>query len=92
MQISVTIEHVQPLTGTASTSGERPVSFVGWLELLRAIAELTESTTQRQATPQPEASGQPEAIVATDASGGPVAATHPSALRQSADGAPATAG
>jgi hypothetical protein len=46
MLINVTIEQTQPLTGSASTGGERSVSFVGWLELLRAIAELAEATGQ----------------------------------------------
>ena len=50
MQISVTIEQLQPLSGTASTAGERPVSFVGWLELLRAIADLTDASGHAEAT------------------------------------------
>ena len=42
MQISVNIEQTQPLVGTASRGHARPVSFVGWLEFLRVIAELAE--------------------------------------------------
>ena len=44
MLIGVTIEQTQPLKGSAATDDERSVSFVGWLDLLRAIAELTEAT------------------------------------------------
>lgn len=42
MEINVTIEQVQPLVGMASTDRNRTVPFSGWLELLRAIAELVE--------------------------------------------------
>ena len=42
MLISIQIEKTQPLTGTASTDGKGPVSFVGWMALLRVVAELTE--------------------------------------------------
>ena len=40
MLVEISIEKTQPLTGTASAGGKGPVSFVGWLDLLRAIAEL----------------------------------------------------
>ena len=43
MLISIAIERTQPLTGTASTDGRGPVSFVGWMALLRVVAELTEA-------------------------------------------------
>ena len=43
MLISIAIEKTQPLTGTASSEGKGPVSFVGWMALLRAVAELTET-------------------------------------------------
>ena len=43
MLISIAIEKTQPLTGTASTDGKGPVSFVGWMALLRVVAELTET-------------------------------------------------
>jgi hypothetical protein len=43
MRINVNIEQTQPLVGSASTGRERPVPFVGWLELLRVIADLAES-------------------------------------------------
>ena len=43
MLISIQIEKTQPLTGTASTDGKGPVSFVGWMALLRVVAELTEA-------------------------------------------------
>ena len=44
MKISIDIEKTQPLTGTASSAGKGPVTFVGWMSLLRAISELTETT------------------------------------------------
>ena len=44
MLINVNIEQTQPLVGSASTGQERSVSFVGWLELLRVIADLAETT------------------------------------------------
>ena len=43
MRITIDIDKTQPLTGTASTDGNGPVSFVGWMSLLRAISELTET-------------------------------------------------
>ena len=43
MLISIQIEMTQPLTGTASSEGRGPVSFVGWMALLRAVSELTET-------------------------------------------------
>jgi hypothetical protein len=46
MLIKIAIEKTQPLTGTASSEGKAPVTFAGWLELLRAVAELVGSPTQ----------------------------------------------
>jgi hypothetical protein len=43
MLISIQIEKTQPLTGTASSEGRGPVSFVGWMALLRVVSELTEA-------------------------------------------------
>jgi hypothetical protein len=43
MVIHVSIEKTEPLTGTTSTDGKDSVPFVGWLDLLRAIAELVGS-------------------------------------------------
>lgn len=43
MLISIEIEKTQPLTGTASTLGQAPVTFVGWMGLLRVVSELTET-------------------------------------------------
>ena len=52
MQITVHIEQLQPLVGSASTDRERTVSFVGWLELLRVLADLAEASALRPATPE----------------------------------------
>ena len=41
MLITLCIEKTQPLTGTATGSGEHTVAFLGWLDLLRAVSELT---------------------------------------------------
>ena len=38
--VSVSIAQTEPLTGTATCAEGTPISFVGWLELLRAISEL----------------------------------------------------
>ena len=46
LEIRLSIGKTQPLTGSASTSGKEPVSFVGWLEMLRVIADLTDATEQ----------------------------------------------
>lgn len=43
MLIRISIEKTEPLTGAAATAGRGPVSFVGWLELLRAISELVDA-------------------------------------------------
>jgi hypothetical protein len=43
MRITIDIEKTQPLTGIALAEGKTPVSFVGWMSLLRAISELTEA-------------------------------------------------
>ena len=46
MVISVTIERMQPVAGTATAGGERTVPFAGWLDLLRVMAELADATTE----------------------------------------------
>jgi hypothetical protein len=43
LEIRISIETKQPLTGSAVTGGNDPVPFVGWLELLRVIADLAET-------------------------------------------------
>ena len=58
MLVQISIEKIQPLTGTAVTGGKGPVSFVGWLDLLRATAELADAPGQavdlgRQADEKP---------------------------------------
>lgn len=53
MLISIQIEKTQPLTGTASSAGKGPVSFVGWMALLRVVAELTEAMGDVTDTGQP---------------------------------------
>ncbi len=40
MQIQISIDNAEPLTGTATAGRSAPVAFAGWLELLRAISEL----------------------------------------------------
>lgn len=40
MVIHVTIDTAEPLTGSASCCERGPVPFTGWLQLLRAVAEL----------------------------------------------------
>ena len=52
MRISIEIEKTQPLTGTASSAGHDPVSFVGWMALLRVVAELTEAMEQADDAPR----------------------------------------
>ena len=42
MQIQISIEKTEPLTGWAATGGT-PVSFIGWWELLRAISDLVDA-------------------------------------------------
>jgi hypothetical protein len=42
--ISVWIEASQPLAGTAAIEGGEPLRFDGWLELLRVVSELVDST------------------------------------------------
>lgn len=38
MKITLSVESVQPLTGTVAREGREPLRFEGWLELLHAIA------------------------------------------------------
>ena len=59
MLISIAIEKAQPLTGTASTEGRGPVSFVGWMALLRVVAELTEAM-EPSADAGPDTDRRPE--------------------------------
>jgi hypothetical protein len=40
MEIRISIETTQPLTGAAMTESEGPLPFAGWLELLRAVSTL----------------------------------------------------
>jgi hypothetical protein len=54
MLIRISIEKTEPLTGTAATARSRPLAFVGWLELLRAISELV-GAEGRSADPNPQA-------------------------------------
>jgi hypothetical protein len=46
MQIRITIETTEPLTGTAATSGIAPQRFSGWLELLSALSALVDAARQ----------------------------------------------
>ena len=61
MLINIAIEKTQPLTGTASSDGKAPVPFAGWLELLRAVAELVgtpnQSADDQEIPPQSLSSG-----------------------------------
>ncbi len=43
MLIQISIENIQPLTGSASSCGNEPLKFVGWLELFRAVADLVKA-------------------------------------------------
>jgi hypothetical protein len=58
MQITIDVQKHQPLTGTASLDGQAPLAFAGWLELLRAVADLAGSPAEQRtptkmlATPQ----------------------------------------
>ena len=45
--IQVAIERTEPLAGTASARGATPVTFAGWLDLLRALSELMSAAGQR---------------------------------------------
>ena len=38
--IRVSVEHTEPLTGTAATEDAAPVAFEGWLEFLGAVSQL----------------------------------------------------
>ena len=38
--IRVSVEHTEPLRGTAATEDEAPVAFEGWLEFLGAVSKL----------------------------------------------------
>ncbi len=43
MVIQVIIDTTEPLTGSALCNEREPVPFVGWLQMLRAVAELVGS-------------------------------------------------
>jgi hypothetical protein len=64
MLITLAIEKTQPLTGTASCDGCGTAPFVGWMELLRAVADLVgneEATgSQTPAPPEPLPSSEAE--------------------------------
>ena len=49
MQIRISIDTAEPLTGTAKAGTSAPVAFTGWLELLRAIAELVGADGRHEA-------------------------------------------
>jgi hypothetical protein len=59
MRITIEIEKTRPLTGTASSEGQGPVSFVGWMALLRVVAELTEAMEQAEGVPRHDDAGPP---------------------------------
>src|SRR5215208_6907252 len=40
MEIRISIQTTQPLTGVAMTESEGPLPFAGWLELLQAVSRL----------------------------------------------------
>ena len=40
MEIRISIQTTQPLTGAAMTENEGPLPFAGWLELLQAVSTL----------------------------------------------------
>ena len=40
MEIRISIQTTQPLTGSAMTGSEGPLPFAGWLELLRVVSTL----------------------------------------------------
>lgn len=64
MLITLAIEKTQPLTGTASCDGRGTATFVGWMELLRAVADLvgnqehTGSQTPRLPGPLPSSEAE----------------------------------
>jgi hypothetical protein len=40
MEIHISVQTTEPLTGSATTEGEGPLYFEGWLELLRVLSTL----------------------------------------------------
>ena len=42
MEIHISIQTTEPLTGTATTGNEGPLHFEGWLELLHVISTLVQ--------------------------------------------------
>jgi hypothetical protein len=63
MLITLAIEKSHPLTGTASCDERGTVAFAGWMELLRAVADLvgTQEPTpdghRSEGTPRPGSPG-----------------------------------
>ncbi len=43
MEIRILIRTTEPLAGTATTEGEAPLDFHGWLELLKTLSTLVEA-------------------------------------------------
>jgi len=42
MQIQISLDSDHPLTGAVATDGSAPMRFVGWLDLIRVLAEIVE--------------------------------------------------
>ena len=61
MLIQLMIETTQPLTGTATGASQQTVAFVGWLDLLRAVSELTDASAQQD---QPDRCWEPVSLEA----------------------------
>jgi len=59
MVIQISVDTTDPLAGTATIERGAPVPFTGWLELLRAISALVDSSAIPGAIPGD--SGQPNA-------------------------------
>jgi hypothetical protein len=45
MEITIRLNEIDPPAGRASLPGGRPVAFVGWLGLLRALSQLLDVAT-----------------------------------------------
>lgn len=52
MEIRISIQTTEPLTGTATTGGKAPVSFEGWLEMLRVLSTLIGARGYPAGSPQ----------------------------------------
>ena len=76
MEIRISIQTTQPLTGVAMTESEGPLQFAGWLELLQAVSTLVGPDVDAaggtlagsQAPPAGELSHDPDAVVGVDGS------------------------